>query len=53
MGDQELDERAIAAYWTRIKLVYGLCWLAICGLVYLRARSEGLLWSIELSATFG
>ena len=35
----------MARYWTRVKMVYGLCWLAICGLVFLRARSEGLLWS--------
>ena len=47
------DEGAVARYWTRIKLVYGLCWLAICGFVYWRARSAGLLWSIDLSATFG
>lgn len=35
------------AYWTRVKLVYGIAWLAICGFVYFTGQSQGLLWSIS------
>ena len=34
------------AYWTRVKLVYGIAWLVICGIVYFTGQSHGLLWSI-------
>jgi 4-hydroxybenzoate polyprenyltransferase len=46
------DERAVARYWTRVKFVYGVAWLWICALVYLRARSQGLLFSADLLARF-
>jgi 4-hydroxybenzoate polyprenyltransferase len=36
----------IERYWTRVKLVYGFTWLAICALVFLEGRTAGLLWSI-------
>lgn len=42
------EERAVARYWTRVKVVYGLVWLWICGCVWLRARSNGLLFSADL-----
>jgi 4-hydroxybenzoate polyprenyltransferase len=35
-----------AAYWTRVKLVYGISWLVICGFVYFTGQSQGLLWTI-------
>jgi hypothetical protein len=34
------------AYWTRVKLVYGVAWLVICAIVYFSGQSQGLLWSI-------
>jgi 4-hydroxybenzoate polyprenyltransferase len=40
----------IARYWTRVKLIYGVAWLLICGTVFLGAGGEGLPWSIGQSA---
>jgi 4-hydroxybenzoate polyprenyltransferase len=40
----------IARYWTRVKLVYGVAWLLICGTVFLGAAGGDLPWSIDLSA---
>jgi 4-hydroxybenzoate polyprenyltransferase len=34
------------AYWTRVKLVYGVAWLVICGFVYFTGQGQGLLWTI-------
>jgi 4-hydroxybenzoate polyprenyltransferase len=34
------------AYWTRVKLVYGVAWLVICGIVYFTGQSQGLVWAI-------
>jgi 4-hydroxybenzoate polyprenyltransferase len=34
------------AYWTRVKLVYGVAWLVICGFVYFTGHSQGLLYAI-------
>jgi 4-hydroxybenzoate polyprenyltransferase len=34
------------AYWTRVKLVYGVAWLVICAIVYFTGQSQGLLWAI-------
>lgn len=34
------------AYWTRVKLVYGIAWLVICAIVYFTGQSQGLLWAI-------
>jgi 4-hydroxybenzoate polyprenyltransferase len=36
----------VERYWTRIKMVYGVAWLALCGFVYLYGHSQGLLVSI-------
>lgn len=35
------------AYWKRVKLVYGVAWLVICGFVYFTGQSQGLLWAIS------
>jgi 4-hydroxybenzoate polyprenyltransferase len=35
------------AYWTRVKLVYGIAWLVICAIVYFTGHSQGLLASIN------
>jgi 4-hydroxybenzoate polyprenyltransferase len=40
----------IAGYWTRVKLVYGVAWLLICGTVLFGAGGGGLLESIDQSA---
>jgi len=34
------------AYWTRVKLIYGITWLAICAFVYFNEQSSGLIWAI-------
>jgi 4-hydroxybenzoate polyprenyltransferase len=34
------------SYWTRVKLVYGFAWLAICAVVYFTGHSSGVVWSI-------
>jgi 4-hydroxybenzoate polyprenyltransferase len=34
------------AYWTRVKMIYGVSWLVICGFVYFTGQSSGLIWSI-------
>jgi len=36
----------VERYWTRIKLVYGVAWLVICGYVFASGHSSGLLTSI-------
>lgn len=38
-------------YWTTIKLVYGIAWLAICAWVFFQGQSQGLLWQIPADAT--
>lgn len=43
----------IAKYWTRVKLVYGVTWLFICGWVFFKGQSSGLLWSVASMATSG
>jgi 4-hydroxybenzoate polyprenyltransferase len=35
----------LETYWTRVKMIYGVAWLAVCVLVYLNGHSTGLLWS--------
>ena len=40
------DDR-IAQYWTRVKLVYGVMWLFVCGFVFLNKTSAGLILSIS------
>jgi lycopene elongase/hydratase (dihydrobisanhydrobacterioruberin-forming) len=42
----------IARYWTQVKLVYGIAWLVICGLIFLQGHSAGLLWSIDRATLF-
>ena len=34
-------------YWTRVKMVYGIAWLVICGWVFFRGHASGLLLSID------
>jgi 4-hydroxybenzoate polyprenyltransferase len=36
------DARDVARYWTRVKLVYGVAWLALCAWVFLYGHSGGL-----------
>lgn len=43
---------AIEQYWTRIKLIYGVAWLLLCGWVFMEQKSSGLLWSIDAAARF-
>ena len=43
-------ETAIERYWTRVKLVYGVTWLAICAATFLQGRTSGLLWTVEQAA---
>jgi 4-hydroxybenzoate polyprenyltransferase len=39
-------EDKIELYWTRVKLVYGVSWLAICGWLFLQPHTAGLLLQI-------
>jgi 4-hydroxybenzoate polyprenyltransferase len=41
------DPNRIEQYWTRVKMVYGVTWLAICAWVFLRGQSSGLLLSTD------
>lgn len=43
-------EDRIKQYWTRVKMVYGVTWLFICGFVFLNEQSAGMLWSIPALA---
>jgi 4-hydroxybenzoate polyprenyltransferase len=43
-------ENAIERYWTRVKLAYGIAWLAICAVTFLQGRTGGLLWSVDQAA---
>lgn len=36
----------LETYWTRVKVLYGLAWLALCGLIYLSGHTSGLLVAI-------
>jgi 4-hydroxybenzoate polyprenyltransferase len=40
------DPRAVERYWTRVKLVYGVTWLVICGWVFWHGQTGGLLASL-------
>ena len=42
----------IELYWTRVKLWYGVEWLAICAYIWWTHHSAGLLWTIDVTATF-
>jgi 4-hydroxybenzoate polyprenyltransferase len=37
------DERAVEQYWTRVKLIYGVSWVVICGSVFLTGERSGWL----------
>jgi 4-hydroxybenzoate polyprenyltransferase len=37
------DARNVARYWTRVKVVYGIAWLALCAWVLLNGNSGGIL----------
>ena len=41
---------AVERYWTRVKLVYGLAWLAACALCFMHGGSEGLAISVDGAA---
>lgn len=41
------NEARIAEYWTRVKMIYGVTWLFICGWIFLNGHSAGLLSSIS------
>lgn len=46
-------EDKIELYWTRVKLVYGISWLVICGwLFFLQPHTAGLLMAIDHAAKF-
>jgi 4-hydroxybenzoate polyprenyltransferase len=47
------DGNRVEAYWTRVKLVYGIAWLAICAWVFFTGQSDGLLLSLDRDARFG
>jgi 4-hydroxybenzoate polyprenyltransferase len=44
------DEQRIEQYWTRVKLVYGVAWLVICGWLFLDSATAGLLAHIDRSS---
>jgi 4-hydroxybenzoate polyprenyltransferase len=41
------DPGAVERYWTRVKLVYGVAWLVICGWVFVHGESAGILAAIR------
>jgi 4-hydroxybenzoate polyprenyltransferase len=43
----------VERYWTRVKLVYGVAWLAICAWVFFTGQSDGLLFALDRDARFG
>jgi hypothetical protein len=43
----------VERYWTRVKLVYGVAWLAICAWVFFTGQSDGLLLALDRDARFG
>jgi 4-hydroxybenzoate polyprenyltransferase len=43
---------AVERYWTRVKLVYGVAWLVICGFVYFAGHSGGLRFAIDRTLQF-
>lgn len=43
-------EDQVAKYWTQVKMTYGFAWLFICGWVYLKSHSNGLVWVIDSAA---
>lgn len=44
------SEQHVAKYWTQVKMSYGFAWLFICGFVYWKSQSNGLVWAIDLAA---
>jgi 4-hydroxybenzoate polyprenyltransferase len=46
------DPMQMTRYWTRVKMVYGIAWLVICGYVFFMQTSAGLVWSVPASARF-
>ena len=42
------DDQKIELYWTRIKMIYGVAWLMLCGWVFWKQTSAGLLWTIDV-----
>jgi 4-hydroxybenzoate polyprenyltransferase len=38
------DERAVEQYWTRVKLIYGVSWVVICGAVFLTGQRAAWLF---------
>ena len=43
-------EDRIVQYWTRVKMVYGMMWLFVCGFVFINGQSAGLLAAISALA---
>ncbi len=50
LRDAEGGPEPVERFWTRIKLVYGLAWLAACALCYLGEGSHGWLLSVDGAA---
>jgi 4-hydroxybenzoate polyprenyltransferase len=46
------DPNCVDRYWTRVKLVYGAAWLALCAWLFWQAHSAGLLLSIDHAASY-
>ncbi len=41
---------AVATYWTRIRMIFGLAWISACLACWLRGGTAGLVYTIEVSA---
>jgi len=37
------DEHAVERYWTRVKLIYGVSWIVVCGSVFFTGQRAGWL----------
>jgi 4-hydroxybenzoate polyprenyltransferase len=50
-GDGEEQAQAlVSGYWDRVRLIFGLAWLAVCARIYLEGASAGLFFSLPVSA---
>jgi hypothetical protein len=41
------SKQLVERYWTRVKLIYGIAFLLMCGFAYFNGHSSGLLFSIS------
>ncbi len=47
-----VPRRQVSTYWTRVRLVFGLCWLALVGWLFWTGTSSGLLSGIDREQTW-